>query len=48
MGPEGSVLVFVVIGLMFVVFHFMYPPQAEKPVEALASSPVLLESFPNS
>jgi hypothetical protein len=40
-GPEGSVLVFVVIGLLFAAFHFTYPPRNEEPMEARASSPVL-------
>jgi membrane protease YdiL (CAAX protease family) len=40
-GPEGSVLVFVVIGLLFAAFHFTHPSKNEDPMEARASSPVL-------
>ncbi len=36
-GPEGSVLVFVVIAILFAVFHVVYPAG---PMEARASSPV--------
>ena len=30
-GPEGSVLVFVVIGLLFAVFHLTHPPVPAAP-----------------
>jgi len=37
-GPEASIFVFVVMGLMWLLFHFLYPPK-EKSVEAGIAPP---------
>jgi hypothetical protein len=33
-GPEGSVLVFAVVGLLFLVFHLVYPVRQAEPLPA--------------
>ena len=43
-GPEGSVLIFVVIGLLFLIFNWMYP-RARFPVEREVSSAITGPSF---
>ena len=44
-GPEASVFVFVVMGLMWLLFHFIYPPTQQKSVQAGLAPPATSAAY---